>query len=68
MDRMAEAIHLLRENDFEDAAAILGKHWAEAIRSKRKPRKRSVKVRLTNGRGFAWIDKERFDEATECYD
>ena len=49
------------------AAFILGREGAEEIRSKRKPRKRMVAVKLATG-GQTWIEKGRLSEAIEIDD
>ena len=49
------------------AAFILGKAGAESIRTARKPRKKLSKVKLAQG-GWAWLPKERVDEAEERED
>jgi hypothetical protein len=56
-----------KQNGYMHAAFILGKAGAEAIRSKRKPRRKMVEVRLAEG-GKAWLPKDRLDEATERED
>jgi hypothetical protein len=66
-DDIAELIragNLCRNAGMEHAAFILGKAGAEAIKAKRKPRRRMVEVRLQNG-GAAWIEKGRLSEAEE---
>jgi hypothetical protein len=69
-DEVAELIragNMCRNAGMMHAAFILGKAGAEAIRSKRKPRRRMVEVRLQNG-GAAWVERGRLGEATERED
>lgn len=66
-DELAELITVgnwAKQNGYLKAAFVLGKAGAEAIRSKRKPRRRMVAVKLATG-GKAWIEKGRLSEAVE---
>jgi hypothetical protein len=66
VDELITVGNWAKQHGFEHAAFILGKAGAEAIRSKRRPRKRMVEVRINGGR--AWIEKGRLSEATERED
>ena len=69
-DELAELIragNLCRNAGMMHAAFILGKVGAEAIRSKRKPRKKGVWVKLLGG-GKAFLDKAKVDEAEKRED
>ena len=64
VDELVAAGNMCRQHGWERAAFILGKAGAEAIRGKRKPRAKAVKVRLLGG-SWAMLDKARVDTATE---
>jgi hypothetical protein len=69
-DEVAELIragNMCRNAGMEHAAFILGKAGAEAIRAKRKPRRKMVAVKLATG-GKTWIERGRLSEAVEVED
>jgi hypothetical protein len=67
VDELITVGNWAKQHGFEHAAFILGKAGAEAIRSKRKPRRKMIEVRLAEG-GKTWIERGRLSEATERED
>jgi hypothetical protein len=67
LQELIAAGNLCKQHGMMHAAFILGKAGAEAIRAKRKPRKRMVEVKLATG-GKTWIEKGRLSEAVEVED
>jgi hypothetical protein len=67
VQELIAAGNLCKQSGYMHAAFILGKAGAEAIRSKRKPRRKMIEVRLAEG-GKTWIERGRLSEATERED
>jgi hypothetical protein len=67
LQELIAAGNLCKQSGYMHAAFILGKAGAEAIKAKKKPRRRMIEVRLAEG-GKAWIEKGRLSEAVEIED
>lgn len=61
---LAQAALLCRQNGFEKAAKVLGKHWRDEIMAAKHRGRRGVWVKLAHG-GRAFLDKEMVDSAEE---